>query len=95
MDQPDDNVLQFQAGGLDLILLLQEEREEWVCVCVWVCVCARACAWACLPWQQVGGQRVRIHFQEIFHPSEKKLTYVIPKEGEEEKVKWNGGSVFG
>ena len=40
MDQPDGNVLQFQAGGLNLILLSQEERNVCVyaCVCVYVCV---------------------------------------------------------
>lgn len=36
MDQPDGNVLQFQAGGLDLIPLLQEEKG--ICVCTCMCV---------------------------------------------------------
>ena len=43
MDQPDGNVLQFQAGGLNLILLSQEERNVCLYVCVYACVCVSVC----------------------------------------------------
>lgn len=100
MDQPDGNVLQFQAGGLNLTLLRQEERNKCVCVCMYMCMCVHACVYmpVCVCGGRgvftaivSGGQRVSTCSQEIFPPSEKHFTCAIPKEGKGENVKSNGG----
>ena len=70
----------------------------YMCVYMHVCVCV--CVHACMYMSVCvcggrgvfteivsGGQRVSICSQEIFPPSEKHFTCVIPKEGKEEKVK--------
>lgn len=60
-----------------------------VCVCICLCICV--CRWGRGVYSDSElGQRVSICSQEIFSPYEKYFTWVIPKEGKEDKsqVKW-------
>ena len=96
MDQPDGNVLQFQAGGLNLILLSQEERNVCLYVCVYACVCVYVC---------VGGGGVFI----VIVSWGKGWVYVLKKsfplmksispesfqrKVKRKKVKWSGGGIW-
>lgn len=56
----------------------------YACVCMYVCVCGGRGVFTAIV---SGGQRVSTCSQEIFPPSEKHFTCVIPKEGKGEKVK--------